>query len=494
MANALGVGSKLAARIESDNGLINAVYPTTVALADDEEVHLDGYDLVPFLSEGIEEIHQYETDETLDGTPAVNNMDRVALEGGGPIQTQGYYDGLDALIACALGFENPEATASPDSINPTALAVVTGGAGQTASNWKDNGTPFTSADVGRFIRVTTGAGEGQVRRISAYVDSGEVTITPNWDTNPASTNVGEMDQEFEHLFEMTSRMDDMLFADLDDDNGFTYPTGGVGGATDLIIRRLTVGNLKWSTTPWIWRCCYVNGMSINFSSKSGLSISFDLIPFDLDRSSSTNGAASAADWAFSESPLFTPSQNERILFNHLGGSGFLRIDAFANGAMTSADEYGISAFTINLNNALKADDQDSNSTPYRVQPNRGGFREVTGSFTLPRYGADTFFTWADAATILQSHIKFVGSTIASTARLFEIFLGSFKITKPSAPISGPNVVPQTFEFRSLVPVSAPTFIASGNPTQIMTSPRSELMIRTTNQNPFNMFRDQNKEY
>jgi len=497
MGNGLGTNAKAAFRIESDQGMVSGGYPTTETTADAEEVLLDGYDLVPLLSEGVEEEYGYEPDNTLLGVASVQALDNISIEGGGSLECLGMYDGLDALIACTLGYEVGRATASPDSVVGTALAVITGGAGQTASNWKDNGTPFTSTavDVGKFIRVTNGSGEGQVRRISAFTSSSEVTITPNWDDPPASTETGELDTEFEHLYECSNRLSDELHNLVD----ASYPTGGVGGATDQVFRRGTLGFRKQSTTPWIWRSVMVNSMSLSASAKSGLTASFDLVPFNLDRASATNGANSDDNWAFSESPLFTPGENQRVLFNHLGGNGFIRIDAFANGAMTSADEYGISDISIQVNNNLKADDQDSVTTPYRVEPARGGHREVTGSFTMPRYAADTFFAWVKADTILQMHIYFAGSTISTVQRRLEIFICSMKLTSGSAPVGGPDVLTQTFDFQAITPASAPTFIAGAapipqNPTQILITPRSEIMIRTTNQMPFSMFRDQNKEY
>jgi len=500
----LGSLSKSAFKIEggakTGTGLVNSTYPqqpdTTSPHADEEEVFLKSSDLIPFLSESVEEEHTFESDETLIGTPAVSNMDRVGLIGGGSIECQGMYDALDALIACAMGFENPEATDSPTYQNATAL---TAGGGIGAGTWVDSGTPFASTDVGKFIRVTNGTGEGQVRRISGYTNSSTVSITPNWGTTPSAGNTGSMADEFLHLYELAPRLADELFADLDDNQGFTYPTGGIGTATDQIIRRGTLGFLKQSTTPWIWRSCMINGMGISVDAGGSMKFTFDIIPFDLDRSSSTNGASSADNWDWDHAKPSTVANsnfqtNELILFNHLTGSGFWRVDTFANGAMTSADEYGFNSFNLQLNNNLKVDDQDALTGEYRVEPGRGGFREVTGSFSLPRYSAETFIDWAANETVLQMHLKFVGSTLVSSARSFEIFLSSMQITKPSAPVGGADVIQQTFEFRALIPTEEPTFISSGNPTQIITSPRSEMMIRILNQNPFNQFRDQNQEY
>ena len=484
----LGTLSKMAFRIESDQGMVNATYPADASEADAEEVLLKSSDQVPFGSENVEQDQQYELDETLLGTPGIINMDRVGLLAGGAADIMGNYDAIDALIACAMGFEKGAASDSPTYENGTALTAA---AGITASTWDDAATPFVAGDVGKFIRVTNGTGEGQVRRISVFNSTSNVTVTPNWDVTPASTNTAEMAQEFEHLYELGKQLQDELWTN----EWSSYPTGGVGTANDKILRRGTLGILKQSAIPWIWRSVMVNSMTISFEAKTGLKVNFDLVPFDYTRASTTNTTGTASDWDYDNaSALFTPSQNERIIFPHLGGNGFLRIAPFADGAMDSNDEYGIMSFSVTLNNNLKSDDQDSLSTPYRIQPARGGFREITGQFVIPRYANDTFADWSDNETIMQSHIKFVGSTIATSARSYEIFLSSLKLHKKSIPTSGPEPLTQTYDFTGLIPASAPTFIGSGNPTQTITAPRSELMIRSLNQNPFNMFRDQNKEY
>jgi hypothetical protein len=75
MSTGLGVNAKLAFRVEgselSGRGLVNTAYPTapdtTVPNADAEEVLLGVSDLVPFLSESIDDARTQENDETLLG-------------------------------------------------------------------------------------------------------------------------------------------------------------------------------------------------------------------------------------------------------------------------------------------------------------------------------------------------------------------------------------------------------------------------------------------
>ena len=493
MSNGLGILAKAVFRIESDQGMVSGAYPTTVAQADAEEVVLDGYDKIPLKNESISEGREQEVGETLLGTPGVSHHDLVAIMPEGALESDGFYDGLDQIIAAVMGYEHPGTDAVPVSPDYTKGAAekagtVTGTQGST--KLVDTGAPFAAGDVGKFIQLYgANAASGQIRRITAYVSTSEVTIGTAWDVTPIdASTLYRVSQEFQHLYELAKQLHDELWTL----EYTSYPITGVGTSSDKIIRRGSLGLWKGGSKPWVFRSTFINSITFNFSAKSGMTISINVMPFDLDRTSSTN--ANATGWKFSESALFTPSENERILFNHLSGSGFLRIGTFAGGAMDSTDEYGISEFSITINNNLKTDDQDSLTGEYRVQPARGGHREITGTFTLPRYASDTFFDWAADQNILQAHIKFSGSTITTIPRAFEFFISSFKLETPQAPISGAEVLKQTFAFRALVPASAPTFIASGNPTQYMTAPRSEIMIRTTNQFAFNTLRDQNKEY
>lgn len=494
MGSGLGISGKAAFRIESDRGLVDGTYPTTEATADLEEVVLDGYDKIPLASESIGEGRENEVGETLLGTPAISHHDNVAIMPGGGVELHGFYDGLDQIIACVLGYEHPGTDAAPvfpDYTKGTAEKTGTATGTQGALKLVDTGAPFLAGDIGKFIQLYgANSASGQIRRITAFVSTSEVTIGTAWDVNPTDgSTTYKVSQEFQHLYECAMQLQDEKWTD----EYALYPTTGVGTANDKILRRGTLGFQKYATKPWVWRSCFINSITFNFTAKSGMTISMDVIPFNLERDSATN--ADATGWGFSEATTtFSPLENERILFNHLSGNGFLRIGTFAGGAMDSTDEHGISEFSITINNNLKVDDQDATTGAYRVQPARGGHREVTGSFTMPRYAADTFQDWAKNGTILQSHIKFAGSTIATIPRAFEFFISSLKLEAPQAPLGGAEVIKQSYNFRALIPASAPTFIAAVNPTQYMTTPRSEIMIRTTNQNPWNQLRDQNKEY
>lgn len=484
MGTGLGTKAKCAFRIESDQGLVNADYPKSASNADDEEINLGSSDKVPFLSESIEEDHQFELDETLDGSPGVTKSERVALLGGGALEVQGMYDGLDQLIACAMGYEHPGTDGSPAYPDYTVgTAEKTGGADGTQGSTKivDEGSShFATGDVGKFIVLKgVNAAAGQVRRISAYVGTTELTITPAWAVNPIDLSTSYViSQEYGHLYELAPQLHDQLWTDVYS----SYPTTGVGTANDQIIRRGTIGIEKGQTKPWIWRGCMVNSMTISCNAGESAKFSFELVPFDLDRDSATNTAHSGWDIDH-DSGLF--QENELITFDHLD---YFRIGTFSTAvSLDSGDEYGINSFSITLNNNLKIDDQDADTGIYRVEPARGGMREITGTITLPRYDADTFIDWQAHKTTLMAQISLSGSTIRTIARQILIELCSLEITGKSVAVAGAGVLTQSFDFRCLIPDGQPSGLSAHN----ITSPRSEFTIYTKNQFPWNTLRQQN---
>ncbi|GAF82230.1 unnamed protein product, partial [marine sediment metagenome] len=353
MAGGLGTTSKGAFRIESDQGMVTGTYPVSEAKADLEEVLLDGYDQIPLASESVTENRENEVAETLLGTPAISHHDLVAVLPEGGIDIHGFYDGLDQLIACVMGYEHPGTDAAPVFPDYTkGTAEKTGECNGVTGNTKlidDEASQFLVGDIGKFVQLYgANAASGQIRRISAHVGTDELTVDTAWDVNPIDgTTLYKISQEFQHLYELSNLLQEELWTDI----YALYPVTGVGTTNDKIFRRGTLGFWKGGSKPWIWRSCFINSITFNFSARSGMVININAIPFNLDRDSATN-SSTAANWKFSESPLFSPAENERILFNHLSGSGYLRIGTFAGGAMDATDEYGISDFSITINNNL----------------------------------------------------------------------------------------------------------------------------------------------
>ena len=471
--------AKAGFRVESDQGMVSGSYPTNGTTADAEEVEVKSFDQIPFVSESVEESHAFENDETLTGSPSVDSTDRVSIISGGSVSCSGVYDGLTQLIGCAMGYEKPSGTGYPTYLNATSLTSGSSGAG----TFVNNTGAFASGDVGKYIRITSGSGEGQVRRISAFTSNTTVSVTPNWSVAPSSGNTASMSNEFKHVFELAKDMHDQKWTEL----YASYPTGGVGTANDKILRRGTFSVLKSSTAkPWVWRSAMVNSMSITASAGSGVAIDFDMMPFDLDRASGTNSYANTANYDFSASA--TDCQ-EKIMFSDID---HFRVGAYSSSELTSSNNIGISEFSINVNNNLQNDSQDATSGLYAVQPTRNGTREVSGSITLPRYEADTLVDFLANNTELMADLKFSGSTMSNSARSFRIYINSMRLVSKAVPVSGSGVLTQSFDFQAYVPTSNAGY--PNCPATGQDAGDQEITVVMENRFPFNPLQDQNAEY
>lgn len=488
MAVAIGLLTKVGARVESDQGLSNAAYPINEATADDEEVKVKSYDLIPFESEGIDDGHQWEIDNTIIGKGAPTGSVRVAKLPSGSISCPGFYDGLDALIGCALGAEKWN---SPDYTIGSGAKVGTDGS-LDYTEFSSLAVTFTSADVGKFLRLNMAGSndnyEGLVRRVVSLISSHIIEISPAFGT--AAINLGfELAAEFKHTFVPISLLQDILWTQIFTD----YPLEGVGTANDKLLRRLTLCIAK-AVSLWVYRSVMINSMKISGSARGGVKFEFDLLPFDRVIDSLTDGrqdGSTIEGWksnlGWSASPLFTPAVNERIMFSDLT----FRIGDYSTGTgLGSANDLGISAFEININNNLQGEDQDSVSGVYRKQPVRNGMLEVTGSITLPRYTADALLTKMNSDTVLMAHFNFTGTTIHTVSRSLQIWLPSLKITGHNESVGGAGIVQSVLNWSAFIPAGQ----AKNFPDYPVTDPNPPIIIQTINQNPFNIFRDQNEEY
>jgi len=237
---------------------------------------------------------------------------------------------------------------------------------------------------------------------------------------------------------------------------------------------------------WEWRGVMVNQLTWNYNITDGLTLTADMVPLDMLLGSSVNTASTS--WAYSAQPTTPIHLQERIN----GADLTFRIDDWSAGSsLTSADNQAISEFSLNLNNDLIVDQQTTVTGLLVDEPYRGGFRGITGTVTLPRYAANTFFTKYQADTILMASIAFVGSTLTganiSSTNASTIWLRALKLTSVNASVSGPGAIPVTFGFKALIPASA----SSGMPS--VNNANTEMVITNVNNNPFNSLRAENGE-
>jgi hypothetical protein len=202
-------------------------------------------------------------------------------------------------------------------------------------------------------------------------------------------------------------------------------------------------NKQVSTTPWQFNGVYFNGFTITGNAKENIKATFPVIAYDVDR---TTGGTSETEL----NTLYTTvsaAPPKKVLFSDL----VFRIGDDAD-ALGDADQLGINSFTFTFNRNLTDPEFSSpdygthTATRNTIEPVVNGMREVTLSITLPRYKADSFFTWRDSDEKLQCDIKFTESS-GDNIKGFNIYMPTLKVVSVSAPVSGSGVVPVTVNFK-----------------------------------------------
>ncbi len=107
--------------------------------------------------------------------------------------------------------------------------------------------------------------------------------------------------------------------------------------------------------------------------------------------------------------------------------------------------YGISSFTLQLNNNLTAIFENSREA---VEISRNGKREITFSFELPRYQLDDFNTMFDNDTEFDIQIE---ATLGTNT--LQIILPRVVISNTNPTVSGPEIIKQTVECTVLKPAT-----------------------------------------
>jgi len=242
---------------------------------------------------------------------------------------------------------------------------------------------------------------------------------------------------YKHTFELAENLHTEAWTAGD---GILAGSGALAG--DKKVRRGTLCIDK-CVSIWEYISTMVQAMTIKGEAR-GISIELELIPYDLNRSSTVN--TSSSGWSIPNSDW------ESILLPDLE---FWISDYSTDVALTSDDAIGISGFEIRLENNLIAE-KDSLSGQYISEPRREGKRRVTGSFTFPRYETDTFLERLDAQVAQMAMLKFTGSEIApGHHHTFWIWLPTLKFDKVEALIDGPGLLPVSHTFTCEIPAGCP---------------------------------------
>ncbi len=273
----------------------------------------------------------------------------------------------------------------------------------------------------------------------------------NYSASPETVDTGV----YKHTFELSDNLHTASWAAGD---GILAGSGYLAG--DNKVRRGTLCIDK-SVSIWEFISTMINVLTVRGDSK-GIYIDLELIPYDLDRASSTN--TSSASWSIPGTDWLS------ILFQDL----ILWIDDYSDSVSLSSDDaVGVSEFEIKLENNLRIA-KDSLSGLLIAEPRREAKRMVTGSFTFPRYENDTFLDDLDAQNAMMAMMKFTGSQIGATGyyRTFWIWLPTIKFDKVDAPMGGSGLIPVSHTFTAEIPAAAP----SGFPTQAT----KEMVIQVQN--------------
>lgn len=217
-----------------------------------------------------------------------------------------------------------------------------------------------------------------------------------------------------------------------------------------------------ATKPWEAVGCMVNSFTLKCDEKESLKLTTDLAIHILRITGGVNVVNDLIASGLADDDA-QPVVLRDFVFS-IGDQG---------GALGSGDDWGISGFSITVNNNLSAQEQSTKDTdnaypnfthadPYfAMKPSRNGFREVMLEITIPRYGSDQFITWHNDRTDLQA--SFIG-TDPNNSHEFDIIFPRLKVENVSAPIAGPGMVVMTVTLRALLWNSASdmTFSDSGS--------------------------------
>lgn len=131
-------------------------------------------------------------------------------------------------------------------------------------------------------------------------------------------------------------------------------------------------------------------------------------------------------------------------------------DALA--AFAVGDKVGVSKITLNFENVLDTESQDSTTALQITEPERNGFRRITGTLEIPRYKNDTFLKAVNGFTTYEGWINFIGAAINSQSYQFNMYLPAIKFVTTGAPIAGPDIIKQSLAFEAQVPENFPDLV------------------------------------
>lgn len=463
-------------------------YPTALGTPTPQTLYL--HDKIPFISESLSEQFAWIDNSVLDGTAGRSHLDLSGKLGGGTIELRGHYLGLGPLIAAAFGYERVRSSSVQESpIFSVGTTYETGTAtGGTSTTLVDSGKSWTTnAYRGMYVRVSELAaspnGAIDVRRIISNTATTLNVVGASFTTTPVSGDSYEISDAFQHSYEMSENLHSEPVTNIEP-NAWN---------TSAYLVRLGVLGIDKGVAAWEWQACAVEEIIFKLN-KDGLFVTVNLIPFGVDRRTSSRNSSSAA-WDYhyhiNQAGQTAATLNSQSLKNLriLRGDTTFRLGSYSTGtSLDSTNNLGVTEFELKVKNNLQVDLQRTASGYYRCEPARSGKREVTGSFTVPRHTALTRLSNYSAQDTLMATLQstVVDGMFGLSDYDLTMYLRALKLTKADLPVNGPNVLEEKFNFTCLQPAG----VSSGMPTPSTGAANSECIIFLKNFDPYNPFMGQ----
>lgn len=443
------------------------------------------YSQIPFISESLSESYGWLNDDTLDGSQGRANMVNVSILPNGNLELQGSYLGLGNIIACAMGYERMRSLTileSPDITTAVTSGTASGGAAgtliDTGAGWVVN------AYAGMFVRnetlaASSNVGNIGVARIASNTED-TLTLADGWTTAPGNGDLYTIGYSFLHKYEMSKNLHSELITNIISSEDAFLNAAYINRRADLLIDK--------GVQVWEWENCMIESITFKLTA-DGLKVSVEVIPYLRDITPDVTDMTDTyvkyhalQNTAYAGGLILKPN---RIL----RGDATFRIDDYsAAAALSSADNIGISEFELKIKNNLQIDLQTTATGKYRAEPVRNGKREVTGSFTAPRYVSTTLQGKLAAGTVMMASLSCLGPVIGAGSEQEElnIYMRALKLEKGESPVSGPQALEEKYNFTCLNPAG----VSAGMPAMSEGTDNSEVIITMRNANPYNAFMNQ----
>ncbi len=314
-----GVKSKAAIRIGSGLG----EYPRPDLDVDSEELALGEYDLIPMLSESLNEDIQNSGYQNITDGSSISEKDIIGIAVEGSLDIDGYYEGLNQILESAFG-----------AVSKTELAT----------------------------------------------------------------------DEYEHVFTLADNI----------------------SQSDGEIRRFTLGIDK-ETSLWVFRACLVRRLRVNYSISGGLSLTADLVCYDVTRSSTTN--TSSDNWKYH------PTYKNQMI------KSYDNVDFSIDGTPVTIDN-----LSVDIDHNLNIPPKTIQSGKYIPEPVRTDYKNVSGGVSFPRYTDDNYLDDIYSVGTSNLVLEITGSDMGTNNKSFKIELPYTNFIRPSASVRGSSIISKNIDF------------------------------------------------